>query len=260
MASATLAKVVVRPLVPPPRVALKFRLLRDGGVSSGPKTLLVYRDWGTITKLEMAFHADDGEWTRTQDFDLATLLAQGEWLVTGLDPQPPRKTRAVFMTFAESATLTYNITLGDGGGGVEGDAATIAASVRVDQQPAAREVVVLEKPSDGQWRIAGYGIAATGTSDVELKVTGGLCYAIAIDDYGVAFQPNLAVAVGQTIRPSLFAGWLYRITESGSLPEAEPQWWPIEGENPPRLLGSARAQAVRYYRPLAHGPVAVKVT
>lgn len=260
MAYATLAKVVVRPLVTPPRIALKFRLLRDGEVSAGPKTLLVYRDWGSITKLEMAFHADDGEWSRTEDFDLATVLAQGEWLVTGLDAQPPRRTRAVYMAFTESATLTYNITSGDGTGGAGGRPATLAASVRVDQQPAAREVVVIEKPTDGEWRVAGYGVTVDGSLDLQLKVTDGQCYAVALDDYGVVFQAGLPVTAGQTIRPTGYAGWLYRITEAGALPDIEPQWWAAVGDNASRPLGTARAVAVRYHRPLAHGPIPVEIT
>ncbi|MNC60091.1 hypothetical protein D3C75_1099470 [compost metagenome] len=94
---------------------------------------------------------------------------------------------------------------------------------------------------------------------MDLRVTDGLIYAIALDDYGYAYQPNLAVAVGDTIRPSIYTGWLYRITEAGTLPVTEPEWWPIDGDNAPRALGTARAVAVRYYRPLAHGPVPVEM-
>lgn len=66
-----------------------------------------------------------------------------------------------------------------------------------------------------------------------------------------------AVAVGDVIRPSTFAGWLYRITEAGSLPASEPDWW--DGNTAgPQDLGSARAEVVRYHRPLAHGPVPVE--
>jgi len=46
---------------------------------------------------------------------------------------------------------------------------------------------------------------------------------------------------------------------AGTLPATEPEWWPIDGDNTPRDLGTARAVAVRYYRPLAHGPVPVEM-
>ena len=75
-----------------------------------------------------------------------------------------------------------------------------------------------------------------------------------LDDFGIPFSPGLAVEVGRRIRPSVFTGVLYQITEPGVLPATEPAWWPITSEGS-RELGTARAEAVRYYRPLAHGPV-----
>lgn len=92
-----------------------------------------------------------------------------------------------------------------------------------------------------------------------MKVAGGDVYVVALDDWGVPFKPGMVVYVGQSIRPSLFGGWLYLVTEEGILPSVEPQWWPIEGDNPSRPLGTARAIAVRYYRPLALGPVTVEM-
>ena len=129
--------------------------------------------------------------------------------------------------------------------------------MRVDGVNAAREVLAVERQTDGVWRIAGNLRTAAG--DLDLRVTGGEVYALALDDYGYLYQPQLAVAVGDTIRPTVYAGWLYRITEAGSLPATEPEWWPSDGDNAPRPLGTARAQAVRYYRPLAHGPVPVEM-
>ena len=85
-------------------------------------------------------------------------------------------------------------------------------------------------------------------------VVDGSLYALGLDDFGIPFSPGLTVEVGRRIRPSVFTGVLYRITEPGALPAAEPTWWPITSEGS-RELGTARAEAVRYYRPLAHGPV-----
>ncbi|MFO5941342.1 hypothetical protein ACLBSY_30860, partial [Pseudomonas aeruginosa] len=72
------------------------------------------------------------------------------------------------------------------------------------------------------------------------------------------FEPRLAVSLGQRVRPTIFSGWLYEVTEAGVLPAAEPGWWPIEGDNPSRQVGTARLQATRYYRPLSHGPFPVE--
>lgn len=204
----------------------------------------------------MVFQTLDGEWTRAERFDLATLLAQGEWLIAGEDLAPPRRTRATYMAFTGSAELTYDITSGEGG--ASGQPATLAAHVRVDSIDAAREVVALERLVDGAWRVAGNLNTAAG--ELDLRVVGQSVYVMALDDYGVLFQPQLAVTVGQRIRPSVYGGWLYQITEPGTLPETEPPWWAAEGDNASRPLGTARAIAVRYYRPLAHGPVPVELT
>ena len=92
-----------------------------------------------------------------------------------------------------------------------------------------------------------------------MRTLGGRAFVIGVDDFGSEFAPGLAVEPGYRVRPTQFAGWLYQVTEAGTLPASEPVWWPAEGDNAPRQLGTARAVAVRYYQPLAHGPVPVEV-
>lgn len=224
------------------------------------KLLRLYRGWDSVSQLAMVFWAEagSGEYTQSCTVDRATFLAQGEWLACGVDDALPRKTRAVYLALGESGTYTYNITTGEGG--AAGEPATLDATVRVDRAAANREVVMLERPSDGQWRVAGWGVTPDGEGELQLRVTDGLCYAVALDDWGLAFQAGLTVSVGQTIRPTVFSGWLYRVTQAGALPAEEPDWWPIEGDNAPRNVGTARAVAVRYYRPLAHGPLPVEMS
>lgn len=257
MTVAMLRSIPVPGYIAPPTALLRFRLLRDGEPTAGRKQLRIFRDWDSITQLALVFEAELGEFTRAVPVDLATLLAQGEWLVTGIDPAEPRRTRAVYMTFSASGTYTYNITSGDGG--QQGDPAKASARVRVEGVPSSREVVMLERPADGDWRLAGYGPTPGGNGEIDLRVVGGDVFAVAVDDYGVTFVADLAVQVGQRIRPTQYSGWLYSITEPGTLPATEPQWWAAEGDNAPRLLGTARAIAVRYYQPLAHGPVPVEI-
>jgi len=240
-----------------PRVAIRLRLLRDGEVTSGAKTVRVYRDWKSAGKLEMVFQAEAGEFTAVQRLDLAELLAQGEWLVSGDDPAPPRRTRALYMSFGASGTFTYNITSGEGG--QQGDPAQVSGLVRVERMPANREIVLVERPADGEWRLAGHGPTPNGSGVIDVRVVGGDVYALGLDDYGVAFVPELAVQVGQRIRPTRYAGWLYEITEAGQLPAVEPGWWAAQGDNPSQPLGTARAVARRYFQPIAHGPIPVEV-
>lgn len=247
------------PPVAVPKVSVRFRLLREGEVTTGGKFLRVYRGWDSVTQLALVFWAEGGagEFTQTCTLDQATLLAQGEWLACGVDDAVPRKTRAVYLTFSTSGTLTFNITSGEGGEG--GDAATVEALVKVGGLPASREVVVIERPSSGQWRLAGYGPTPGGNGDVDVKVTDGDCYAIALDDWGIEFGASLSVMVGQTIRPTVYTGWLYRITQAGTLPATEPEWW-TSALAGPQPLGTARAEAVRYYQPIGLGPFPVEIS
>ncbi|ERI53381.1 hypothetical protein N878_03925 [Pseudomonas sp. EGD-AK9] len=245
-----------------PHETLNFKLQREGEWALGRRELRFYRSWSGVAKLEMIFvdpGAGDGVCEQTFKIPTAELLAQGEWLVVGADDNAPRKIRAAYLTFTESGTYTFNITMGDGTGGSPGDPALVNALVRVDRAPVSREVVLVERTFEGQWRLAGFGPTPDGEGAVEVRVLGGSVYAMATDDYGLAFTANLEVTAGQRVRPTQFGGWLYEITEAGQLPPAEPQWWAAEGDNPSRLLGTARAIAVRYFRPLAHGPIPVEV-
>lgn len=253
-------RVAIPSYVWPPAISLRFRLLREGEVTAGVKFLRLYRGWDSLAQVIMVFWAEagDGEYTQTCSVDRATLLAEDEWLAVGVDDAAPRKTRAVYLSLTEAGTFTFNITSGEGGGN-PGTPGVVQARVRVDGALASREVVLVEKPSDGQWRMAGYGPTPNGEGTIDVRVTDGSLYAIGLDDWGTVFTADLAVTAGQTIRPSQYSGWLYRITEPGTLPATEPQWWAAEGDNAARLLGTARAIAVRYYQPLAHGPVPVEI-
>lgn len=263
MATIVSVPLLTLPTVRPPRVQIQFRILREGEVTSGKKFVRLYRSWTSISQLVMAFCVGEGAGRGTDDLtqaysvDSATLLAQGEWLACGVDDAPPRKTRAVYLAISDSGVLTYNITSGEGSGG--GASAEIAARVRVDGVLAEREVVFMEKPSNGQFRIAGYGPAQNGESNIELKVTDGLIYAVALDGWGMAFQPSLNVAEGDRIRPTVFMGWIYQITQAGQLPAVEPAWWDdsLQGPQP---LGTARAEVHRYYPPQGLGPLPVEMS
>lgn len=226
---------------------LTLRLTRDGEITSSTKIVLV-TDKNLVVQ---AVFATAYEQTQT----LLASVIDGNWLLIGLDFSAPQRSVSRFPTI--NSDVVFALDFNDGTGGASGAPATMGARVRVDSVDVAREILAVERQTDGAWRIAGNLRTADGSLD--LRVTGGEVYAMALDDYGYVYQPNLAVAVGDTIRPTVYAGWLYRITEPGTLPATEPEWWPIDGDNAPRLLGTARAVAVRYYRPLAHGPVPVEM-
>lgn len=133
------------------------------------------------------------------------------------------------------------------------------ATVRVQDLPASREVVAVERQENGTWRVCGSAIAnADGIA--ELGIEGSKTsrvYAFAIDHWGEPFTPNRTVANGDIIRPSVFLGWLYRVTAPGTLPDEEPVWW-NSTPGMPRSVGTAMAQAEMYFQPIAHGPVDIE--
>ncbi|WP_312957339.1 hypothetical protein [Stutzerimonas nitrititolerans] len=253
-------RAVVPGYVVPPRASLRFRLLREGEVTTTVKCLRLYRSRESMDYLPMVFWAENGngEHTQTCAVDLATLLAQGEWLAMGFDDALPRRIRTVYLSLTESGLYTFNITSGEGGG-QQGDPGQVSGLVRVERLPANREIVLVERPADGVWRLAGYGPTPGGSGDIDVRVVGGDVYAMAVDDYGVQFVADLAVQVGQRIRPTQYSGWVYEITQAGQLPSVEPVWWAAAGENPSRPLGTALAVAHRYFQPIALGPGPVEV-
>jgi len=246
----SVAKVPVPGFVAPIIRTLSLNLTRDGEPTGSLKKAFLL-DSSTLA-IAALLRAVDGTVT-TQRF-LASAVAK-PWLLLIHDTVEPLRAVARYPDLSDEVSLFVDIN--DGSGAVSGSQATLAASVRVEGLSAAREVLAVERQTDGAWRIAGNLRTAEG--DLDLRVTGGAVYALAIDDYGSLYQPNLAVEVDDLIRPTTFAGWLYRITQAGSLPATEPAWWDgnLVG---PQDLGSARAEVVRYYRPLAHGPITVEAS
>lgn len=239
----------------PPWVSFRFRLLIDGEVTATKKWVAFYRGASQLNQVCLAVEALDGQFTRYERVLQQALTDQGSWMVVGCDETPPKKVRAAYLTISADGTYTFNITSGDGG--ATGDPGTLAARVRVEGAPVTGEVLVVEKPSSGQWRIAGYGEALGGDGVIAVRVTDGDCYAVGLDAWGLAFAPNLPVTIGQVIRPTLFVGWVYHITEAGVLPASEPVWWDESVEGP-QQLGTARAVVARYHQPMAHGPLHIE--
>jgi len=232
--------------------AVTLQLTRDGEQTAAPKVALLL-DRALVTQAVFAIAH-----MATQRFLAAAV--DGGWLVVALDETPAARAAARYVQVSSDVTIAIDLNDGSGGGG-GGVPATVAALTRVDRLPAQREVVVLDRAVDGAWRVAGSGITdEAGAAQLDLRVTpSSRVYAMAADDYGLSYQADLSVAVGQRIRPTQYTGWVYEITQAGQLPSTEPEWWSAVGENPSRPLGTARAVARRYFQPIAHGPVPVEV-
>lgn len=234
------------------RFEVTVQMTRDGELTGNLKTCVML----DLNRQVVAVFWADSQVVNVFDGE----SVGGVWLFLATDTVLPRRAATKFVEVVGDTLIPMDLNDGSGGGS-PGLPAIAQAIVRVDAEPAAREVVAVERQVDGGWRVAGMGVTdELGNAALDLRVTSGArVYAFAIDDWGTQFAGLMSVEPGRVIRPTQFRGWLYRITQAGQLPATEPEWWPIEGDNAPRELGTARAVAVRYYRPLAHGPVPVEM-
>lgn len=234
---------------PEPLRTITVNATREGQQTSAYKEAVLWPALYDRTDL-VTFTLKDGT-SATRVFAASAVDGKKVIMLYDFDDQPYGTVRTPNIT--ADIVLNMDLNDGSGGGGASGVPAGADAVVRVDRLPASREIVAIEKTTTGEWRMAGNQILQLG--DLEMQVTGGQVFAVGLDDYGIKYQAGLSVTEGQRIRPSNMQGWLYLITENGQLPAIEPEWWPAQGENAPRQLGTARAQAVRYYRPQALGPI-----
>lgn len=232
---------------------VSIMLTRDGQQTANPKLAMLMSPAGLTVGAVLV--ARNGV-SVSQKFVASAI--DGEWLLTVLDTAAPK--RAASRYPAISQDVTFNIDLNDGSGSGGGSPADLVAVVKVDGLPADRQVVAVEQLPSGEWRVAGYDSTAGGEVAIDLRVAGGgQVYVMALDNWGTQYQPNLNVGVKALVRPTVFMGWLYRVTQAGQLPAIEPTWWDdsIQGPQP---LGTARAEVVRYYAPQGRGPIPVEVT
>lgn len=169
--------ILNRPLKP--KITLRLRFTRDGEVTASEKVARVYRDWNTTVKLDMVFHADAGagEWSRPVTINQDMSLDQGEWLVCAVDQAPPRRTRATYMTFSESADIRFDIAesvsnLPDfsGTGAFIGEPPDWITTV--DDIPAGAVIRVLYRPEQGEAGDGAVVATTTAAADGTWSVTG----------------------------------------------------------------------------------------
>lgn len=133
--------------------------------------------------------------------------------------------------------------------------AVMQAQVQVDSVPGQRDVVALERQTDGSWRVCGSARSGTdGVAVISVEAQpDSQVFAFSADDWGSAWGAGRAVVVGDVIRPATFAGFTYRVIQAGQLGSTEPVWNTSHGAT--QSVGTAVVQCARYYRPLGHGPV-----
>lgn len=246
-------KAIMRPLdlyvAPPSKVPVSATVKREGEPSDN-YVVTVNRTYDGKPVAVFAPNLPNPQWFLRE-------VVYIEMLAQGYEYSEPRLGMSRWPTLSETANaLLFNLTEGS-----ENQVSTVDATIEiattVDTRETPRTVAIIERMDDGQWRVAGYGEDTNvGLTTVPLKITtSGTLFAVGFDDFGITFVGGLPVSEGTRIRPTQYRGWLYQATEAGVLPNTEPEWWPALGDNVSRLVGTARLQAVRYYQPIAHGPV-----
>lgn len=140
--------------------------------------------------------------------------------------------------------------IGGGDGGTETQA-RIAGTVTIDGTPAARDVVVISDNA-GSRQVVGEGSSdATGAFDIEYTGWPGHVVALAIDEYGRDWEPEVALNQGTVVHPSTPNGYTYEVTSVGTTGTTEPTWATSGSVND----GSVTYQARPFYRPIASGPL-----
>lgn len=133
-----------------------------------------------------------------------------------------------------------------------GDVYRIAGDVTLNQsQGVARDVLVISNDA-GSRSVVGEGQSgADGALDITYTSATASVIALALDDYGVAWQPETAYAVGAVLHPATPNGYVYAVTVAGTTAAQAPEW-PTSGSV---TNGSVTLEARPYYRPVASGPL-----
>lgn len=165
-------------------------------------------------------------------------------------------------------TVIYDVAINtQGGSAPTGDPAIITGTVEriLDNQavPVPRQVVAIEQRPDGSWKIGGAAVSdeQSGHYQIDLLTDHGDVFVLALDEYGEPFTAGASLEAGAIIHPSSPNGFVYRAENAGQLPAAEPVWWPDTGTTHTRTLETGLTmRALVFYRPLAHGPIAVALS
>jgi hypothetical protein len=128
----------------------------------------------------------------------------------------------------------------------------ILGTVRIDGNPAQREIVVVSAQTEGAAVLAtGTSSLSTGAYDISWNTYTGPVLAMLLDDLGVEWEPDTFYQQGTLIYPRAWNGWQYECVSGGTGPTDEPVWW--AGEGVTAIIGTAIFKARQYISAQAHG-------
>lgn len=129
--------------------------------------------------------------------------------------------------------------------------ARIAGSVQIDGDGAARDVIVISDSSAGRQVLASGRSDGSGAFDIDFNGYAGPVIAIALDKYGVNFEPLKLYNQGDVVHPSTPNGYVFDVTAAGTSGATEPEWSTTGSTQ----SGSVTFNARPFYRPIASGPL-----
>jgi hypothetical protein len=128
----------------------------------------------------------------------------------------------------------------------------VIGTVRIDGNPAQREIVVVSAQTEGAAVLASAASSAsTGAYDISWNTYTGSVLTMLLDDLGTEWTPNAQFAEGSIIYPPAWNGWQYECINSGLGPTDEPTWW--AGEGVTAIIGTATVRARQYIPAQVHG-------
>ncbi len=128
----------------------------------------------------------------------------------------------------------------------------ILGTVRIDGNPAQRDVVVVSAQTEGAAVLAAAASSASaGAYDISWNTYTGPVLAMLLDDLGTEWAPDTLYQQGTVIYPRAWSGWQYECVSGGTGPTDEPTWW--VGEGVTAIIGTAAFKARQYIPAQAHG-------
>lgn len=128
----------------------------------------------------------------------------------------------------------------------------ILGTVRIDGNPAPREIVVVSAQTEGAAVLASAASSAsTGVYDISWNAYTGPVLAMLLEDLGTEWAPDTIYQQGTVIYPRAWNGWQYECVSGGTGPTDEPTWW--AGEGVTAIIGTATFRARQYIAAQANG-------
>ena len=173
-------------------------------------------------------------------FKISDGIADGVWWVDD------------YVYDSEQVNISFKSS-GDAAG--SGDPGSFTGSVRVADQPAARNVIATALDADPPYQLArAVSDAGNGQYTLEWQGYTGQMLITVFDDYGVPHVDGEARGAGERVHPTQYNGYTYRVVQSGTL-GVEPVWPTTADETV--WSGTVQLIAVPFYRPVSEGPFIV---